>query len=120
MLRAQLENLEVEESLEALKEEKAEIEVKLRLRLLLNLKICTSWFLLNLLLCICFLISEAKGKDGIEARELESTISDLKKKLEAARSSQAGEIEGLEATLEEVNNKINQMEVKQSHLKEKL
>ena len=75
---------------------------------------------LSQLTCICFLISEAKCKEGSEAQELESTISDLKKKLEAARSSQAGEIEGLEASLEEVNNKINQMEVKQSQLKEKM
>ena len=75
---------------------------------------------LSQLTSICFLISEAKCKEGGEAQELESTISDLKKKLEAARSSQAGEIEGLEASLEEVNNKINQMEVKQSQLKEKM
>ena len=67
-----------------------------------------------------FFISKAKGEDGIEAKELESTISDLNKKLEAARSSQAGEIEGLEATLEELNDKINQMEAKQSNLKEKI
>ena len=66
------------------------------------------------------LISKAKDKEGSEAQELESTISDLKKKLEDARSSQAGEIEGLEVSLEEVNNKINEMEVKQSHFKEKL
>ena len=93
MLRAQLENLELEDSLKSLMEEQDGLKERLE---------------------------KAKAARSEETSKLELTITDLQSQLEAAKSNKGDEIDNLESSLKAVQIKIKDMETRHCRLKEQL
>ena len=92
-LRSQLEDIEMEESLESLKDEEIQIGRKLE---------------------------EVKRGSSEKTSQLEMTITDLQTQLKAARTSQEEDIRTLEGSLKSVQLQIKDIEVKSCISKEHL